>query len=103
MTNPIDINMKKVLLLSLLILIGFTPLYAQNKVANRIIPFTGMDYVRIMVDADYQTAKTNTFKVIIKAISNGKVLWQGSIVPTSVLNVDKKQLAFNVKDLKPVL
>jgi beta-galactosidase len=95
--------MKKVLLFSLLILIGLAPLFAQNKTAKRIIPFTGMDYVRIMVDADYKTSKTNTFKVIIKSIADGKILWQGSIVPTSVLNVDKQQLAFTIKNLKPVL
>lgn len=95
--------MKKVLLLSLLILIGLSPLMAQNKAAKRIIPFTGMDYVRIMVDADYKTNKTNTFNVIIRSIKDRKVLWQGPIVPTSVLNVDVQQLAFNIKNLKPVL
>jgi beta-galactosidase len=95
--------MKKFLLFSLLILIGSSPLFAQNKTAKRIIPFTGMDYVRIMVDADYKTSKTNTFKVIIKSIADGKIFWQGPIVPTSVLNVDKQQLAFNIKNLKPIL
>jgi beta-galactosidase len=95
--------MKKVLLFSLLILIGLTPLFAQNQTQKRIIPFTGMDYVRIMVDADYKTSKANTFKVIIKSIADSKILWQGSIVPTSVLNVDKQQLAFNIKNLKPIL
>ena len=103
MNNSININMKKVLLLSFLILTSLTQLLAQSKTTKRIIPFTGMDYVRIMVDADYQTSKANTFKVTIKSIANGKILWQGSIAPTAVLNVDKKQLAFNIKNLKPVL
>src|SRR3954467_10872314 len=95
--------MRKLLLFSLIILLGLTPAFAQTKNAKRIIPFTGMDYVRIMVDADYKTAKSNTFKVVIKAISDGKILWQGPLVPTPVLNVDKQQLAFNIKNLKPTL
>jgi beta-galactosidase len=97
-------TMKKLLQFSLLILLGITTALAQTKtMAKRIIPFTGMDYMRIMVDADYKTAKSNTFKVVIKSIADGKILWQGQIAPTEVLNVDKKQLAFNIKSLKPVL
>jgi beta-galactosidase len=95
--------MKRVLFLSFLILSSFNQLFAQAKGPKRIIPFTGMDYIRIMVDADYKTARTNTFKVIIKSKADGKVFWQGAITPTEVLNVDVKQLAFNIKNLKPVL
>ncbi len=95
--------MKRVLFLSFLVLTSFNLLFAQAKGPKRMIPFTGMDYIRIMVDADYKTAKANTFKLIIKSKSDGKVFWQGAIAPTEVLNVDVKQLAFNIKNLKPIL
>jgi beta-galactosidase len=95
--------MKRVLLLSFLILTSFSQLFAQSKGPKRIIPFTGMDYIRIMVDADYKTAASNTFKVTIKSIADGKILYQSAITPAQVTNVDVKQLAFNIKNLKPTL
>lgn len=95
--------MKRVLFLSLLILTISTQLFAQKTGPKRMIPFTGMDYMRIMVDAAYKTAPSNTFKVTIKSIADGKILYQSAVVPSPVLNVDVKQLAFNIKNLKPTL
>ncbi|MEJ5993755.1 glycoside hydrolase family 2 TIM barrel-domain containing protein [Pedobacter sp. Du54] len=95
--------MKRILLLCCLILTLSNSLFAQVKAPKRMIPFTGMDYMRIMVDADYKTTASNTFKVTIKSITDGKLLFQAAIVPTVVLNVDVKQLAFNIKNLKPTL
>jgi beta-galactosidase len=95
--------MKRVLIISFIILTGFSCLLAQDKPAWRIIPFTGTDYVRVVVDADFKSASTNTFKVIIKSAADGNVLWQGAVTPTAAVNVSKSQLAFAVDNLKPVL
>jgi beta-galactosidase len=94
--------MRRATLLSLLVLSCTNSLLAQNNAAKRLTPFTGTDYVRLVVDADYQTAATNTFKVTIKS-TDDKVLWQGAIKPQTVDNAGKKQLAFNVSNLKPTL
>lgn len=93
--------MRKVIFLTLIVLLNSMYLFAQK--AKKMIPFTGMDYMRIMVDADYKTASKNTFKVTIKSIANGKVLWQGSITPVTQDVTGIKQLAFHIKGLKPTL
>ncbi|MES2276177.1 MAG: glycoside hydrolase family 2 TIM barrel-domain containing protein [Bacteroidota bacterium] len=94
--------MKRALLL-LCLLAAIPNTYAKNASAFSITPFTGMDYLRVVVDAAYQTSKANTFKVIITSITDGKVLWQGDVKPTVATNVKKAQLAFVVNGLKPVL
>ncbi|WP_345947617.1 glycoside hydrolase family 2 TIM barrel-domain containing protein [Mucilaginibacter sp. PAMB04274] len=95
--------MRRIALFSLLIFTCANISLAQDKAKKRLTPFTGTDYMRLVVDADYQTAGSNNFKVIIKAAAGGSILWQGAVRPQTVDNAGKKQLAFNITGLKPVL
>lgn len=95
--------MKKALITCLLVMAGFTQMLAQEKSALSITPFTGMDYIRVVVDAGFRSAPANTFKVIIKSNADGSILWQGNVLPAKAINQTKDQLAFTVDKLKPVL
>ncbi|WP_448698331.1 glycoside hydrolase family 2 TIM barrel-domain containing protein [Mucilaginibacter sp. AW1-3] len=95
--------MKRVLIFSLLFIAGLNRLLAQDKNAMHITPFTGMDYIRVVVDVGFRTAPGNTFKLTIKSNSDGNVLWQGDVTPAKAINESKDQLAFTVDKLKPVL
>lgn len=95
-------TMKKALLL-IYFVIAVVNSYAKATPTFAITPFTGMDYVRLVVDAGYRTSADNTFKVIIKSIADGKVLWQGDVKPSQAVNIKKAQLAFTVSGLKPIL
>lgn len=95
--------MKRALIISLLFVTGFSRLLAQDKHEIRITPFTGMDYVRVVVDAAFRSATANTFKIIIKSTADGSILWQGAVLPGKAINQSKDELAFTVNNLKPVL
>jgi beta-galactosidase len=95
--------MKRALIVSLLIIANLSRLFAQQQSTLHITPFTGMDYVRVVVDAGFKSADGNTFKVIIKSFTDGSILWQGAVTPTAAVNIDKSQLAFTVNNLKPIL
>lgn len=95
--------MKRTFLFAWLICICTLAGYAKTAPAYGIIPFTGMDYIRVEVDAAYQTSAQNTFKLAITSITDGKVLWQGDVKPTAAMNVKKAILTFTVNGLKPVL
>jgi beta-galactosidase len=95
--------MKRVLIFSLLAIIGISRGFAQEKGGMYIIPFTGMDYIRVVVDAGFKSAPANTFKLVIKSNADGTVLWQGAVQPAKAINESKEQLAFTVDKLKPIL
>lgn len=98
--------MMRKLLLSFLFCVCLTSLFAQDEQDKNykpsLTPFTGTDYVRLVVDATNQKPNT-TFKVIIKSAADGKLLYQGAVAPVLVTNAGRKQLTFTVKNLKPVL
>ena len=95
--------MKRVLFLAFAIFSTFYDSAANEKAVWKITPFTGMDYVRIVVDERYRETTGNSFKVTIKAIEGGKVLWEGPVTAEPAINSGPKQLAFTVKNLKPTL
>lgn len=95
--------MKRICILNCLMLLALFSAAAKEPPGYRLIPFTGIDYVRLVVDEEFRTSISSTFKVIIKSAGDGKVLWQGPVTPAPAVNVSRKQLAFTVKDLKPVL
>ncbi|QKJ29023.1 glycosyl hydrolase family 2 [Mucilaginibacter mali] len=95
--------MKRTLLFVWLICMTAFAGYAKPAPAYAIIPFTGMDYIRVEVDAAYQTSAQNTFKLVIKSVADGNVLWQGDVKPTEAINIKKGKLAFTVNGLKPIL
>lgn len=95
--------MMRKLLLSFLFCTCMNTVFAQEKSQKPLLtPFTGTDYVRLVVDADHKKPNTS-FKVIIKAVADDKVLYQGAVTPAQVTNAGRKQLTFTVKNLKPVL
>jgi hypothetical protein len=71
--------------------------------ATALTPFSGKDYVRVVVDATYRSSASNTFKAVIKSIKDGKILWQGNIIPSVAPNEGGKHLAFTINHLKPTL
>lgn len=84
----------------------FLGVSSRGQTANssyHIIPFTGTDYVRVVVDSAYRQQPSNTFKMIITSLADHSVLWQGNVKPEAATNVRKAQLAFTVSNLKPML
>ena len=71
--------------------------------ATAMTPFTGVDYVRVVIDKNQLFASSNTFKAIIKSLADGKILWQGNIKPTTAANEGGKHVAFTINNLKPIL
>ncbi|WP_316810947.1 glycoside hydrolase family 2 TIM barrel-domain containing protein [Pedobacter heparinus] len=93
--------MKRALLLSFLSLIWIGFSKAQS--AYRLTPFTGVDYVRVVVDKTFKTSAGSTFKLLIRSPKDGKILWQGPVNATAAVNEGNNHLAFTVRNLKPVL
>src|ERR1700761_4787466 len=73
---------------------------AQNPIKG-VTPFTGMDYVRLVITTDSKPAAQ--FKAIITGAQDHKVLWQGAITPRQLNTPGIKQLGFTIKNLKPHL
>lgn len=63
-----------VLLAFVLAVIGNTVTRAAD---IRLTPFTGTDFVRIVVDARFEQAPGNSFNAIIRSLKDQSVLWQG--------------------------
>src|SRR5690348_10441551 len=100
--------MRKLLFLHFILLACAVNGYAQeedviNGNAASLTPFTGMDYVRLVVEKSFVLSPSNTFKVIIASSTDGKTLWQGSVKPAAAANEGGQYIAFTVKHLKPVL
>jgi beta-galactosidase len=92
--------MKRALILFVSILFTAT---LQAKEGIRITPFTGTDYVRVLVDAGFKTAPSNTFRALIRSKNDGKILWQGPVNLAAQNTQGKNNLTFTIKGLKPQL
>ena len=68
-----------------------------------ITPFTGVDYVRVVFNKQLVSSPANTFKATIRAVANGKLLWQGPVSPKQAVNEGGNHLAFTISNIKPVL
>jgi len=95
--------MKQIRILALLLLTGLSRSFAAEIPAWHLIPFTGMDYIRIVVDAGFQQNISNTFTVTIRSTADNSVLWEGPVQPQPAVNEGKKQIAFTIRNLKPIL
>ncbi len=71
--------------------------------SSSITPFSGLDYVRVVVDASFRQAPSHTFKAVIRSLKDGKVFWQGNVIPSLAPNKGGKHIAFTVSNLKPNL
>lgn len=94
---------KKMLATYFLMSFLMSPLFAQEKSPMHITPFTGADYIRVVTDASFKSGQSSTFKLIIKSIADGKLLWQGNVQPVKAINVGADKIAFTVEHLKPIL
>lgn len=94
--------MKRIILFTFLLLTVLNIALAQTTTSLKLIPFTGMDYVRLVVDESYKLPNA-TYNVSIKSIVDGKILYQDNVQCVTVTNAGKKQLTFTVKNLKPIL
>lgn len=94
--------MKRAFYLSVVLLITSIASYAEEVQLFRMIPFTGTNYVRLVVDESFHLSPSNTFEVIIRA-ANGDVFWQGPVTAAPAITHGKKKLAFTVNGLKPIL
>jgi beta-galactosidase len=94
-------NMRRALLFSFLSLIWTS--FSQAQSAYQITPFTGVDYLRVVVNSGFRTSAANTFKLLIRSPKNAKVLWQGPVSAVTAVNEGNGHLAFTVRNLKPVL
>lgn len=92
--------MKKLLCL-ITTLITISAALAQEP--YHITPFTGTDYIRLVVDGAYRTSPENTFKVQIRSVKDNKTLWTGPVNVSIAPNEGAKHLAFTVSNLRPVL
>lgn len=100
--------MKRALILQWILLVSCFALQAQEEpiattTPASITPFTGIDYVRIVFDKKQVLSASNTFKAIIKSQSDGKLLWEGNVIPTPAVNEGGNQLEVTIKNLKPIL
>ncbi len=101
-------QMKKALILPIILLTRIVACFAQDEEttttkATAMTPFSGTNYVRVVVDASYRSAASNTFKAVIKSIKDGKILWQGNVTHAPAVNEGDKHLAFTINNLKPIL
>ncbi len=101
-------QMKKGLILPIILLTRIVACFAQDEEttttkATSMTPFSGTNYVRVVVDASYRSAASNTFKAVIKSIKDGKILWQGNVTHAPAVNEGGKHLAFTINNLKPIL
>nr|WP_294897231.1 glycoside hydrolase family 2 TIM barrel-domain containing protein [uncultured Pedobacter sp.] len=78
-------------------------LFAQENTSKSITLFTGIDYIRVVTDANFQSGKSNSFKLIIKSLEDGKLLYQGNVQPVKAINEGVDKIAFKAGNLKPVL
>lgn len=93
--------MKRALLFSFLSVIWTSFAFAES--AYQLTPFTGTDYVRVVVNKAFKTAPGHTFKLLIRSPAGGQILWHGPVTATTAANEGNNHLAFTVRNLKPVL
>lgn len=75
----------------------------ENVSKVRITPFTGVDYVRLEVDAVFRESNKSVFKIAITSDKDGTLLWSGNVNPENGGNAHKEKIIFRINDLKPDL
>jgi hypothetical protein len=102
----IKLKCMKKILIQLIVIFSVLVTQAQNEEETLkpsvLIPFTGMDYVRVVFSKDLILSPSNTFKAVLKS-PDEKILWQGEVKPTTAVNEGGNHLAFTITNLKPVL
>lgn len=80
--------MKKILI-QLIVIFAVLVTQAKNEEETLkpsvLIPFTGIDYVRVVFSKDLILSPSNTFKAVLKS-PDEKILWQGEVKPTTPVN-----------------
>ena len=88
-------------------LLFFTFIFFFQAVARdtgtKLTPFTGTDFVRIVVDAGFKQAPGNSFRAIIRSLKDQSVLWQGPVQLTPVPDESRPQLSATIDRLSPQL
>lgn len=99
--------MKKIFALQFILLTSIISYGQEEEIQSAksaaITPFTGVDYVRVVINKDQVLSLSNTFKVSIKSIADSKILWQGNVTLTVAANDDGNHFSFTIHNLKPVL
>lgn len=93
--------LKKYFLLIFIPLFVFQSSFAQG-FKPKIIPFTGVDYIRLLIDSSF-VEQGNTFKILIKSVIGDNLLFKGDVKPEQAINEGGGQVAFLVRGLKPEL
>lgn len=87
--------------------IVLTAAFVFNAIAQqeavKLTPFTGMDFVRIVVDDTFKQNPANTFKAAIRSTKDNSVLWQGDVDLIPVDDKGKKTLSYTISGLEPQL
>jgi hypothetical protein len=99
--------MKKLFILPLFLFVS-VGLFAQEDDTDssgiaELTPFTGVDYVRVVFNKNQVLSASATFKAIIRAKTDGKILWQGNVKPVAAVNEGGQHLAIMINKLQPVL
>jgi hypothetical protein len=79
---------------------------AQEETGNSntafVTPFTGSDFVRVVVHKDQIAPSADKFAVTIQSPEN-QILWKGNVSLAPAANEGGNHLSFTIKDLNPVL
>ena len=89
------------ILVSALVCIFGGSTFAQRK-DLKLTPFTGTNFVRIVVDEAFRKAPGNTFKITIRSLKDKTILWRGGNL-TPVSDESKKRFSFTINKLSPEL
>lgn len=84
------------------LLTTFSQIVAQDA-KPAFIPFTGTDYVRVLMDSSYASSSKSRLFAKITSLDNHSILWEGEVKPSPVSNEGKAQFMFRVSGLKPRL
>jgi len=69
----------------------------------KLTPFTGVDFVRLVVDETFRQAPENTFNVKIRSLDDNSTLWQGDVDFVLIEDKGKPTLSCTISDLVPQL
>src|SRR5690606_25988163 len=93
----------KTSVLTIVLIAAFVFNAIAQQEAVKLTPFTGMDFVRIVVDDTFKQNPANTFKAAIRSTKDNSVLWQGDVDLIPVDDKGKKTLSYTISGLEPQL
>src|SRR5690606_32821586 len=64
----------------------------------KLTPFTGVDFVRLVVDETFRQAPENTFNVKIRSLDDNSTLWQGDVDFVLIEDKGKPTLSCTISD-----